>query len=138
MHSMITRLFRPGRDNVRWLGWVAVIGLVLVALKPRAYDALREAFATRKVRKFYWAVAGRAPRKPSGLRGNSAQEKPNCRAGWRSGKRWVRRCRCRGERPARAPAFRTLPHERGASAYIATNTDGYSFQTVRYSGLVLP
>ena len=42
-------------------------GLVLFALRPRAYDALREAFSTRRVRKFYWAVAGRAPKKPSGV-----------------------------------------------------------------------
>lgn len=41
-------------------------GLVLIALRSRAYDTLREAFAKRQVRKFYWAVASRAPSKPSG------------------------------------------------------------------------
>lgn len=42
-------------------------GLVVVALRPQAYDRLREAFATRKIRKFYWAIACRAPRKPAGV-----------------------------------------------------------------------
>jgi 23S rRNA pseudouridine1911/1915/1917 synthase len=42
-------------------------GLVLIALRPRAYDALREAFETRQVRKYYWAVTARAPKKASGL-----------------------------------------------------------------------
>lgn len=41
-------------------------GLVLVALRARAYDALRDAFEARQVRKFYWAVTARAPSKPSG------------------------------------------------------------------------
>jgi 23S rRNA pseudouridine1911/1915/1917 synthase len=45
----------------------ATSGLVLIALRPRAYDALREAFAGRRVRKFYWAVTGRAPSRPSGV-----------------------------------------------------------------------
>jgi 23S rRNA pseudouridine1911/1915/1917 synthase len=42
-------------------------GLLIVALRPRAYDALREAFAARRVRKFYWAVTARTPRKGSGV-----------------------------------------------------------------------
>jgi 23S rRNA pseudouridine1911/1915/1917 synthase len=42
-------------------------GLVLIALRTRAYDRLREAFEKREVRKFYWAVTGRAPNKPSGV-----------------------------------------------------------------------
>ncbi len=40
-------------------------GLLVVALRPRAYDALREAFETRAVAKFYWAVCGKHP--PEGL-----------------------------------------------------------------------
>ena len=31
-------------------------GLVVVALSPRAYDAMREQFAQRRVSKYYWAV----------------------------------------------------------------------------------
>lgn len=42
-------------------------GLLIVALRPRAYDALREAFAGREVGKYYWAVAKGAPNKPTGL-----------------------------------------------------------------------
>lgn len=42
-------------------------GLVLLARRSRAYDALRRAFEKREVRKFYWAVAGRTPSKPSGV-----------------------------------------------------------------------
>jgi RluA family pseudouridine synthase len=42
-------------------------GLLIVALRPRAYDALREAFATRTVRKYYWAVTAKTPRKESGV-----------------------------------------------------------------------
>lgn len=41
-------------------------GLVLIALRPRAYDTLREAFEKRTVRKYYWALTARAPRNPSG------------------------------------------------------------------------
>jgi len=42
-------------------------GLLLVGLRPRAYDALRKAFAGREIKKFYWAVTARAPNKPSGV-----------------------------------------------------------------------
>jgi len=40
MQSLLTRLGRPGHVNVRWLGWVAVTGLVLVALLAPASTAL--------------------------------------------------------------------------------------------------
>jgi 23S rRNA pseudouridine1911/1915/1917 synthase len=42
-------------------------GLLIVALRARAYDALRDDFANRRIKKFYWAVARRAPAKPSGV-----------------------------------------------------------------------
>ncbi|MEM7622269.1 MAG: RNA pseudouridine synthase [Planctomycetota bacterium] len=42
-------------------------GLVAVALTADAYDALREAFATRTVRKHYWAVCTKQPNEPSGV-----------------------------------------------------------------------
>lgn len=42
-------------------------GLLVVALKATAYDALREAFETRTVRKFYWAIASRPPKQPEGV-----------------------------------------------------------------------
>src|SRR5690606_2428653 len=41
-------------------------GLLAVALTAPAYDALREQFAARGVRKFYWAVCGKAPKEPEG------------------------------------------------------------------------
>lgn len=41
-------------------------GLLIVGLKPRAYDALRDDFANRRIKKFYWAVAAKAPNKPTG------------------------------------------------------------------------
>lgn len=41
-------------------------GVLIVALRPVAYDSLREAFAKRKVKKFYWAVTHKAPNKPTG------------------------------------------------------------------------
>jgi len=40
MQLLRTRLGPPGHTNVRWLGWVAVIGLVLVALLAPASPAL--------------------------------------------------------------------------------------------------
>jgi hypothetical protein len=40
MHFLLTRLGPPGQNKFRWLGWVAVIGLVLVALLVPASPAL--------------------------------------------------------------------------------------------------
>jgi 23S rRNA pseudouridine1911/1915/1917 synthase len=45
----------------------ATSGLLVVALTPPAYDGLREAFESRAVRKFYWAVCRSTPNKPSGV-----------------------------------------------------------------------
>lgn len=42
-------------------------GLLVVALTRDAYDTLRVAFEQRRVRKYYWAVTGKAPNKPSGV-----------------------------------------------------------------------
>lgn len=42
-------------------------GLLVVARRPRAYDALRKAFAARRIRKFYWAVVKSAPKRLSGV-----------------------------------------------------------------------
>ena len=42
-------------------------GLLLVGLRPRAYDAMRDAFAKRQVKKFYWAVVAKGPAHDSGL-----------------------------------------------------------------------
>lgn len=42
-------------------------GLLIVALRPAAYDALRTAFEQRRVRKFYWAICASEPRHPRGV-----------------------------------------------------------------------
>lgn len=42
-------------------------GLVIVALTQPAYDAMRERFEGRDIRKFYWALTADAPSKPSGV-----------------------------------------------------------------------
>lgn len=42
-------------------------GLLVVALHARAYDALRDQFHARSVKKFYWAITHKAPRDPEGV-----------------------------------------------------------------------
>jgi len=42
-------------------------GLLIVGLRSRAYDALRVQFERREIRKFYWAVASRTPKKVNGV-----------------------------------------------------------------------
>ncbi len=42
-------------------------GLLIVGLRTRAYDALREQFEKRAIKKFYWAIAAHTPKKPSGV-----------------------------------------------------------------------
>lgn len=42
-------------------------GVLIVALRARAYDAMRDAFAQRLVRKFYWAIVATAPEPESGV-----------------------------------------------------------------------
>lgn len=42
-------------------------GLLVVALRASAYDALRKAFETREIRKFYWAVVATPPKGETGV-----------------------------------------------------------------------
>ncbi len=42
-------------------------GLLIVGLRSRAYDGLRMQFERREIRKFYWAIASRTPKKASGV-----------------------------------------------------------------------
>lgn len=42
-------------------------GLLIVALRARAYDALREAFTTRAIHKYYWAIVAATPEPTSGV-----------------------------------------------------------------------
>lgn len=42
-------------------------GLLVVGLRTAAYDAMREQFMQRAVRKFYWAICDGMPKHPSGV-----------------------------------------------------------------------
>ncbi len=42
-------------------------GLLVVALRNRAYDRLRDAFQNRDMKKFYWAICSRTPKEPKGV-----------------------------------------------------------------------
>jgi 23S rRNA pseudouridine1911/1915/1917 synthase len=42
-------------------------GLLVIGLRPRAYDAMRGEFETRKIGKYYWAVTPKAPKKSEGV-----------------------------------------------------------------------
>lgn len=42
-------------------------GLVIIALSAPAYDAMRSAFASRTIAKFYWALAGKTPARTGGV-----------------------------------------------------------------------
>jgi 23S rRNA pseudouridine1911/1915/1917 synthase len=42
-------------------------GLLIVGLRPAAYDALRDMFAQRSIRKFYWAIVDGRPKSASGV-----------------------------------------------------------------------
>lgn len=45
----------------------ATSGLLIIALRPAAYDTLRQSFEARRIRKFYWAICDGRPREPSGV-----------------------------------------------------------------------
>lgn len=42
-------------------------GLLIVGLSTRAYDALRDDFKNRRIRKFYYAVCAKRPKQPTGV-----------------------------------------------------------------------
>ncbi len=42
-------------------------GLILVALTPSAWDAMRDSFKQKLVRKFYWAITRSTPNQPKGV-----------------------------------------------------------------------
>lgn len=50
-------------------------GLILVALTPPAWEAMRDSFREKKVRKFYWAITRTAPNKPKGVIRRPIEEK---------------------------------------------------------------
>lgn len=77
-NSLLNGLFAQRGERLQQLGKArdfgllhrldrATSGLVLVALSRECYDGLREAFETRAVAKYYWAVVKQAPKKPAGV-----------------------------------------------------------------------
>lgn len=80
-------------------------GLLVVALRPAAYDKLRDDFAARKVRKFYWAVCAKPPRKPMGVIRMPIIETPG--VGKASGMKLARITRAGAGKPA-VTAYRVL------------------------------
>lgn len=49
-------------------------GLLVVALAPEAYDAMRSAFEERRIRKYYWALVEGRPSRPEGVVNKPIQE----------------------------------------------------------------
>lgn len=86
-------------------------GLVVVALMPRAYDALREAFAERRIDKRYWAIVFGTPSKHSGVIRASIVEGTDAR-----GRKVARvvRGRVRDAKPA-VTAYRVISSGKQAS-----------------------
>jgi 23S rRNA pseudouridine1911/1915/1917 synthase len=65
-------------------------GLLVVALRARAYDALRDKFESRSVRKFYWAVTIAAPREAASVIRKPIAEYEGTGARGRPGKKLAR------------------------------------------------
>jgi 23S rRNA pseudouridine1911/1915/1917 synthase len=80
-------------------------GLVMAALTPRAYEALRGAFERREVEKYYWAVVRRAPARTSGVIRRSLEEYEG-RAG--ADPRARKLCRISARGKAALTAYRVL------------------------------
>lgn len=62
-HGMVHRLDRD------------TSGLLVVAKSAAVYDALRAAFAGRRVEKYYWAICLKAPREPRGVVRKAIEER---------------------------------------------------------------
>jgi 23S rRNA pseudouridine1911/1915/1917 synthase len=65
-------------------------GLVIVALRARAYDALRTMFEERAIAKYYWAMCAGTPSQPSGVIKRPIAEYQGRLAGERSNKKLAR------------------------------------------------
>ncbi len=89
-------------------------GLLVVALTTGAYDALREAFESRAVRKFYWAVTSKAPSPPEGVIERPLAEfegEPRGARGPRAGAMKLARVSARGKDAATAyRVIQSAPH----------------------------
>jgi 23S rRNA pseudouridine1911/1915/1917 synthase len=89
-------------------------GVMLVALRPASWEALRAQFAARRVRKYYWALCRRAPSQSAGVIRKPLEEHMAPREDlWQEGLRKSRQTRVKLARvsargkPA-VTAFRTI------------------------------
>lgn len=80
-------------------------GLVIVGLRPEAYDALRKAFEGRDIGKFYWAVVKGAPKHASGVIRKPLLEQQGSPRGQ---SRTVKLSRISGRGKPAVTAYRTL------------------------------
>lgn len=78
-------------------------GLLLVALRPRAYDTLRTAFERKQIAKFYWAICAKAPRE-----GVSVLNRPILESEPRAGSRETKTARVDSRGKASSTALRVL------------------------------
>jgi 23S rRNA pseudouridine1911/1915/1917 synthase len=85
-------------------------GLVMLALRPSAYDHLVAMFKERKVAKFYWAVVQDAPDRPSGVINRPIAER-NLRKGGKFGP-LMKVARISGSGKPSATAYRVLQASR--------------------------
>ncbi len=91
-------------------------GLLVVALRPASYDALRKGFEARRVGKYYWAVGYGTPRTQTGvvrLPLNEVQARPEGRASPRAPTMKLSKV-SRAGKPA-VTAYRVLSSGKGAS-----------------------
>ncbi len=84
----------------------ATSGLLIVALRQRAYDALRAAFEAGKIAKFYWAVCCKAPAPPRPVTG--VINKPLLESEPRANSPEKRTCRVHAAGKPSATAYRVL------------------------------
>lgn len=94
-------------------------GLLIIALKAKAYDTLREAFETRTIAKFYWALCGKGP--PEGL-DTGVISKPIAETTPRTGEMKLARL-SRNGKPA-STAFRVIARNANAALIEARPMTG--------------
>lgn len=85
-------------------------GLVVVGLRANAYDAMREAFSQRRVKKLYWAVTRGAPNRPSGVIRKPIEEYKG-----RRGTRTMKLAKISTHGKPGITAYRTLAHSLAAA-----------------------
>lgn len=84
-------------------------GLLVIALTPEAYDAMRAAFEERRIRKFYWAIVEGVPRKTEEVINKPILEVTS------KAKRLNKSARISGSGKPAVTAYRVLSSSPGAS-----------------------